>query len=220
MGREMIFNLVSAVLNLAVIVMTVIAMAEFTRPQGGSANMKVRSFKCFKYFTVLSNVLCALISAVTLFFAARALITGVSSVPYWATVLKFIGVTAVALTLTVVFVMLAPAAGLKLLLEGGSLFMHLLTPLIAILSFTVFECANVLDWYSVLFALIPVACYAVLYFVMVMIVKEEKGGWSDFYGFNKGGKWYVSAVVVIGMAAVLAILIRFGHNAVAAAIGY
>ena len=220
MGREMIFNLVSAVLNLAVIVMTAVAMAEFMRPEGGSANMKVVRTGCFKYFTVLSNLLCAFASAVMLYFNIRAFAAGQFVVPYWATVFKFTGVTAVMLTLTVVFILLAPGAGLKLLLEGGSLFMHLITPLAAALSFIVFEFPNKLDWYSILFALIPVALYAVLYFTMVVIVKKERGGWEDFYGFNKGGKWYVSAIVVIGMAALLAILVRFGHNAVTAAVGY
>ncbi len=220
MDREMVFNLVSAVMNLAVIVFTVIAMADFTRPQGGSANMKVKRFECLKYFTVQSNLIAALTALLMLYFNIESLVTGHAAVPYWMSVFKFTGATAVMLTFTVVMTLLTPAVGLKLLLEGGSLYMHLITPLVAALTFIVFECTNTLDWYSLLFAIIPVVYYAILYFVMVVIVKEDRGGWQDFYGFNKGGKWYFSCVIVIGMAVGLAILIRFGHNAMTSAVGY
>lgn len=220
MSRELIFDIVSAVINLTIIVLTVVALTDFMRPSGGSANMKVKRFACLKYFTVQSNLIAAVTAVFMLYFNIEGLVTGHVDVPYWMSVFKLTGATAVMLTFTVVMILLAPAVGLKLLMEGGSLYMHLITPLIAALTFIVFECTNTVDWYSLIFALIPVICYAILYFILVVIVKEEKGGWNDFYGFNKGGKWYVSCVVVIGMAAVLAILIRFGHNAVTAAIGY
>ena len=48
---------------------------------------------------------------------------------------------------------------------------------------------------------------------MVVIKGPEKDGWEDFYGFNKGGRWYLSVVMMAVMTLAIAFLIRSGHNA-------
>ena len=35
---------------------------------------------------------------------------------------------------------------------------------------------------------------------MVIIVGQENGGWADFYGFNMGGKWYISMAAMLAAA--------------------
>lgn len=207
-------DILSIIFNTAIVVLTAVAMWGFFGHRGGSANMKVESVRCFEYFTVDSNLLVSLTACITIFFKIRQL-AGFGAVPYWATLLKLVGVTAVSLTFVVVMVLLGPAAGYRLMFEGGSLFMHLITPIAAMLTFMFFDGGPALPWISLLFALIPTLIYAVVYFTMVIIVGKDKGGWEDFYGFNKNGMWYVSFPLIMAMTAAIAMLLRWAHNAFA-----
>ncbi|MBR6007021.1 MAG: hypothetical protein IK064_05275 [Clostridia bacterium] len=208
-------NIISLICNLAVFVLTFLSLAEFFL-RGGKANMQVKDTRCFEYFTVDSNVLAATAAAIMLVFNVIALISGVYEMPYWVMVLKFVGTCAVALTFFVVMLMLAPYAGYRYMLEGCSLYMHLINPVAAMLSFMFADFGGRLGPMSLVYALIPVVIYGAVYFIMVVGIGKEKGGWEDFYGFNKGGRWYVSAPLVLGMSFVIAFLIRLVHNLAAA----
>lgn len=208
-------DVLSLIFNIAIVVMTAVAMSGFFFRRGGSANMKVENARCFEYFTVDSNLLVTLTAAVMIFFKARALLGGPAEIPYWATLLKLVGTTAVFLTFLVVMLILAPIAGYGYMIEGGSLYMHLITPLAAAVTFIFFDGGPALDAVSIALSLIPTFVYGIVYFVMVVIVGEKNGGWEDFYGFNKGGRWYLSVVAMLGMTAVTALLLRLAHNAFA-----
>jgi len=51
-----------------------------------------------------------------------------------------------------------------------------------------------------------------LYVTMVIFIGEKNGGWYDFYGFNIGGFWYLSCMVIILATLGLAALLRIIHN--------
>lgn len=210
----MLFNILSLVSNFLIFVLTAYSVVSFYI-KGGDANMKVRKEKCFEYFTVDSNILAAVASAVMIVFNIMSFSKGGFTAPGWALVFKLVGSTAVGLTFIVVVTMLAPFAerGYFSLFEGTSFFMHFLTPVLAILSFVLFESGTKIGYINILFALIPTLIYAVVYFIMVLIVGEEKGGWNDFYGFNKGGKWYITAPVIIAMTALISFVVILLHNA-------
>ncbi len=173
-------------LNLLIAALTAAILIRFARK-------KVLQ-KALRYFTVLSNLLCA-VSAVLICLAPDAL---------WAWTLKFVGTAAVTVTMLTVLFFLGPAYGYKALLSGSDLIMHLVTPLLALASFLVFERRQE----SLLLAflgLLPVALYGVLYGYKILAAPPEKA-WEDFYGFNKGGRWGLS---VLAMAAAT-LLISFG----------
>lgn len=209
----MLFNILSLVSNALIFVLTAYSVISFY-VKGGDANMKVRNEKCFEYFTVDSNILAAITSAVMIVFNIMSFSKGGFAAPMWALVFKLVGATAVGLTFLVVVTMLAPFAekGYFSLFEGSSFFMHFLTPVLAMLSFVLFEGGMRIGFINILFALIPTIIYAVVYFIMVLIVGEEKGGWNDFYGFNKGGKWYITAPAIIGMTALISFGLIALHN--------
>lgn len=145
----------------------------------------------FRYFTVLSNVLCA---------AAALLMCFASSVS-WVWTLKYIGTVAVTVTMLTVFLFLGPNLGYKILLTGPDLYMHLVTPLMAIISFICFEKRG-MTFQMALLGVLPVLFYGVLYLYKVVYAPEHKR-WEDFYGFNKNGKWPVSfAAMLVGVFAV------------------
>ena len=63
-----------------------------------------------------------------------------------------------------------------------------------------------------LLALIPVGIYAVVYFVMVLLIPAELGGWDDFYGFATEMPPWISATVVLPLTFGITTLIRLWHN--------
>ncbi len=155
-----------------------------------------------RYYTVLSNLLCA--------FAALALALALAladgAVPRWIWLWKYIGTAAVTVTMLTVLVFLGPAYGYKALLSGRDLYLHLIGPLLAIVSFCFCERLYPLSLPLALTGLIPVILYGTLYLYKVVLCPETER-WEDFYGYNKTGKWPLSfAAMVIGGALVCAAL--------------
>ena len=48
----------------------------------------------------------------------------------------------------------------------------------------------------VLLGVVPVVLYGALYLNRVVFTDGEKA-WEDFYGFNKGGKWWISLTLML-----------------------
>ena len=92
-----------------------------------SGTLMRNGINSLKYFTVLSNLLEGAASAVWLVSTRRNGKAG-----FRAELLKYIAAVAVGLTCVTVLVFLGPLYGYPAMFAGGSLFMHLLTPVIAI----------------------------------------------------------------------------------------
>ena len=134
-----------------------------------------------RYFTVQSNLFCA-VAALCMCLAPEAA---------WAWWLKYVGTAAVSVTMLTVLLFLGPSMGsYKPLLSGGDLFMHLLTPVMAIVSFCVFE-RRELASPAALAGMLPVVAYGI-YYAYKLFAAPEGRRWEDFYGFNKGGHWRIS----------------------------
>ena len=171
-------------LNLMIFCVTAVIVIRLSRGEDGKWAPK-RLKTAFRFYTCQSNVLCAVSALVT----AAALIFG-GSIPEWVRILKYIGTASVTVTMLTVFLYLAPSVGkdwYEVLLKGRDLFLHLLTPLAALISFCVFEKRG-MSFAQSLWGLLPVACYGPLYLYKILYAPEEKR-WEDFYGFNKTGKW-------------------------------
>ena len=104
--------------------------------------------------------------------------------------------TAVALTFLVSLFILSPVKGFRLIFSGSRFFLHGVCPILAILTFTIFICDHFITVKEIIWALIPVFLYAVVYFVMVVVIGEERGGWNDFYGFATRVPLWVSIIVI------------------------
>lgn len=182
--------MIDRILNLSIFIVTLILMIRFFRKDGKWTAEKAGTI--FRYFTVLSNCFCALAAL------------GVAIVPgqpvLW--MMKYLGTVAVTVTMLTVFLFLAPAYGTLLgLLKGYDLFMHLLTPLAAILTLCVFERRPV-SVPAALSAVLPVIVYGFWYLYHITIAPEEKR-WEDFYRFNQNGKWPVAYVAMTAATSLL-----------------
>ena len=175
-------------INLLVFLAVFALTAGFSRKGGEWTPERLRKALCF--FTCQSNLLCAVSCLLTAVFS----ISG--NVPEWVWLLKYTGTAAVTVTMLTVFLFLAPSVGqdwVKKLLTGSAadLFMHLLVPVAALVSFCVFEKRG-MGFLQALAGMLPVLLYGILYIRKTQFSPESKR-WEDFYGFNRNGKMAVSA---------------------------
>ena len=203
-------TLAALILNCIVVVATAaIVVSYFFR----SRNPLVKSgFDSFQFFTTDSNVLAALSSLVMIPFEIQILRGKREKLPHAAVVLKYIGMTAVMLTFLTVMVLLMPTYGAVFTLLGTALYMHLAGPLIALVTFLFLETDSKIRFPETFLAVIPSAVYGAVYLTEVVIIGEQNGGWMDFYTFNRGGYWYITSVVIIGITYLIALVTRIIHN--------
>lgn len=187
-----------AFINALIFVLTMILTARFFHKDGTWRFSNGAS--AFHYFTVQSNVFCA-VSAFLMCF---------SSSSTWVWTLKFIGTVAVTITMLTVFLFLGPNLGYKKLLSGTELYMHLVTPLLAIISFFCFEKQG-MPIQTALSGVLPVLLYGALYLYKVIYAPERKR-WDDFYGFNKNGNWPVSFAAMLTGSLAVCMLFYFVQN--------
>ena len=140
-------------------------------------NMGIRTF-CM--FTVNSNILAALSSFAIVPYAIDGIRKKEYILPDWVVVFMMTGTVAVALTFLVSLFILSPVKGFVLIFTGSRFFLHGVCPILNILAFCVFITSHKISIKQSLFTLIPVAIYAIVYFVIVVVITEERGGWSDF----------------------------------------
>ena len=162
------------ILNLVIFGVTLYLVTRLFRKDGKPAPDRVRT--AFRFFTVQSNVLCALAALIT------AVCRLAGNLPRWAWMLKYIGTAAVSVTMVTVFVFLAPSIGkgwVDILLKGGDLFMHLLTPLMALVSFCFLEKQG-MTFAQALAGLLPVALYGPLYLYKILFAGKTLGRFLRF----------------------------------------
>lgn len=193
------------VVNLVIFAITGAILIFFARKDGRWTTGTLRV--AFRFFTCQSNALCA----------AGALLTAIAAmlgeVPRWIWTLKYIGTAAVTLTMVTVFVYLAPLVGkgwAERLLKGADLYMHLVTPLLAILSFCLLERRGMSFLWS-LWGLLPVALYGPHYLYRISRAPAGKN-WEDFYSFNKHGHWKRSFTLMFAASLLLCVIFWLIQN--------
>lgn len=204
-------NAVSLVMNAAVFLMVLCALIWFFLPDGtdGVGNMTHGGAAVFRYFTVDSNVLAALACLLMIPYNIKSIRRGEDAIPAWALTLKLIGTVAVMLTFAVVMLYFIPLVGFGAgLLSGANLPLHLLCPLLAMLSFCFLERGLFVTKTRLLLGIVPSVLYGTVYLINVIFLET----WEDFYFFNVGGFWYLTYLVFPALTYLLALAIRAIHN--------
>ena len=172
----------SILINAAVVCLAVAAIAAHSR--------KVPVKVVMRYYTVLSNLLCA--AACLAVVIARLC----GEVPPAVLILKYVGTAAVTVTFLTVMLFLGPFVyDYKLLLTGPDLWLHLICPVLAIASLLLWDKPEA-SFGVVLLGVLPVPLYGAMYLYRVLLAPAEKR-WDDFYGFNRTGKWPLSLVLML-----------------------
>ncbi len=174
----------SAIINAVIFAVTLaLTVLTFYRKGTWSAD---HARKAFRFFTVQSNVFCGAAALLMCLFPGQG----------WSWTLKYVATAAVSVTMLTVFLFLGPTqGGYAALLRGSDFFMHLTTPLLAIVSFCVYERRG-MGFGTALWGMLPVMLYGVWYCYKVVFAPEEKR-WNDFYGFNRDGKWPIAFTAML-----------------------
>ena len=197
-------NIISLMINIAIVVITVLAISKFFVGTG-DANMQISGWSSMRYFTNLSNCFAALASVLCIVFNIMNIRYDSNVFPKWVFLIKFMATVSVTVTfLTCVFFLgptnifafapygVSPWRAYIFIFFGNALYLHLVTPLLAIISVLFFESTDSFTKKEASFAVITVFLYALVYIYEVAIVGAENGGWRDFYGFTFGGKMYLA----------------------------
>ena len=205
-----IFNIFSLLFNLAIFILTAYAVISIVFGNEGG-NMSIGT-QAFRYFTVLSNIYVALTALIYFPYNIIAIYEGRDNTPQWVKTFKFTGTVAVAVTFVTVVLFLGFVYGFGPMFVGQNLFMHLITPLLAIIGFIFFDHAKPQPKGTLIWEILPVVFYSILYIVNVVVVPV----WPDFYNFTFGGKLWAAPISLIVMYTLtwgLGVGIRTAHNA-------
>lgn len=216
---------ISFFLNLLILIMTIFATwamltgFQFMTMPGKPAALSVSNIKAFKYFTVDSNVFAGIISLVMMIVHVLIAKGKLSTIPKPVQFLKLAATTGVTLTMLVTALFLAPFQfGFFALFTDSNLFLHLLIPLLCIITFVFFEPAEI-PAAKTFVGVIPMLIYAVFYTTNI-IVHLENGQTSqtyDWYGFLSNGVdtvWIV-APLILAVTWTLALLIQTANKKLA-----
>ena len=165
-------------------------------------------WESFRFFTTDANILTAAASAIVAFHDVRILRGKADALPRYAELLKFTGVVSLMLTFITVMTVLVPVYGIGYELGGTNFHVHLAAPMMSLFSFLFCEFRYRISLKESLLSLLPPAVYAVVYYVMVVAIGSDNGGWIDFYCFNQGGHWFSALLAVLLVTFIIGTLIR------------
>ena len=162
------------------------------------------SFKSFKYFTVDSNVFAGLISLVYVIYKLIPAEKKSKKLPTALYILKLAATTGVTLTMMVTVFFLAPRSTTTYFhyFMNSNLFMHLITPLLCIISFIFFEPTEKTNFPLSFTGIIPMVLYSFFYVPNVLLHLDNGKVLKDYdwYGFLFAGLntiWFVIPLLFI-----------------------
>lgn len=196
---------IAYILNLCLALLEVLAPIWMSSGLVGGV-LTTSGAEMFKFFTIDSNVLMGVIALFTA-LQLRQVIRGqredLSTACYVWNLAGTVGVT-LTMLVTVFFLepTMAPQFGLFALFAGSNFLLHLFNPLLAIVTFTVFEKTRKIPFRHTLTGIVPMVLYAVFYLANCM--RHAVNGMVDiaydWYGFLAGGVktvWIVIPVIFL-----------------------
>ncbi len=211
-------NKVSLILNILVVFFVVLGcIFMFTgfRFMEAETLLEATKIEMFKFFTVDSNILMGICSLIFVIYDIKLLKGESKNIPSWVYKFKLIGTAAVGLTFVTTLFFLAPQYGFYQMYNNTNLFFHLIVPVLAIVSFIIFESYE-FKYKDALLGVIPMLLYSVYYTTNVLLHLENgKPTWEyDFYGFLRGNVYnvFISIPVIILVTYTFSLIIVFLNN--------
>ena len=209
---DRVLNLLSLLANILTVVL--VTASTLVAMRGDDGTLRAGGFQLFVFFTEDSNVFAALTALIMAVFNILSLRKDGLEAPEWLHWLKFCSAVAVTVTLLTTALFLGPIYTYRYVFGGENLYLHLLCPVLAVISTLVFEPRRRIGpWLPVsLCGTLPVVVYGIVYFINVVVLGPEKGGWEDFYMFNMGGRWYITMAIMFAGTFLLSSGMRLLRN--------
>ncbi len=181
------------IINAVIVILTVTGVILMLTGKPEEGALQASGIENFKFYTVLTNVFCGVVSAV--YLVCLLLDRGTEKMVS----LKLGAVCGVAITFAVVAFMFGPLYGFPQFYKRGNLFFHLLLPLAAMTEFIAVRRKRIPFKYTVIAAL-PTFIYGCCYMLNILI-NGIGGKWpdtNDFYAFLNWG-WPVGIMIFAGI---------------------
>ena len=166
-----IIALVSGIIIFVCTLASVLTMTVNLHDQGDSA---------LHYFTALSNLFSAVGAAFMIPYAAEGIRKKRFVLPRRVVLFQYSGATCVAITLVTSCALILPTQGISQM-SGPYFWLHIITPALTVLLFQSVESGVEFRKRDMIISLIPYWVYMAVYFIMVIVIGKENGGWEDFY---------------------------------------
>ncbi len=163
------------------------------------------------YFTVWANLLSAVAAAFMIPYAVEGIRKKRFVLPRWVVLFQYAGAVCVAVTMVSSLALILPTQGIGAV-TGPNLWLHIVTPALTVVLFQCVETGVAFQRRDMLFALAPYWTYMTVYFVMVIVIGKERGGWSDFYMTAAFWPAWVSVLLMLGVGAAVAATLRAVQN--------
>ena len=157
-----------------------------------------KNFTSFRYFTIQSNLLAALVALIYIIYKCSPAGKNSEKLPTWLYLLKLAASAAVAFTMFITVFYLAPTSknGYFSLFMNSNLFMHFLTPMLCLISFIFFEGTEKTPFKTSFVGAIPAALYASFYTPNVLLHLDNGKpdyayDWYHFLAFGLNTIWIV-----------------------------
>ena len=206
-GISLILNCLTASITAFIIVLFIIVLLFFIDDP-----VLDNGWESFLFFTTDANLLTAIASVIVAICDIRILRGKANALPKYAELLKYVGVVSLMLTFATVMLFMVPVYGVSYELGGTNCHMHLVAPMMSLFSFVFCEKSSKITLKESLLGLLPTAVYATVYYVMVVAIGADNGGWIDFYTFNQGGRWFPVLVAIMLATFVICLLVRLPYN--------
>lgn len=151
------------------------------------------------YFTLLSNLLSAIGAAFMIPYAAEGILRKQFVLPRFVVLFQFAGAICVSITMVTTLLFILPIQGAEEAISGTNFWLHLIAPACTIILFQCVETGFALSRKEATLCLIPFWAYVLLYFIMVVIVGKDNGGWEDIYMTQAFVPVWVSLLVFLAI---------------------
>ena len=167
---------ITLVLDILIVVFTAIGTYLMFSNTDLGAGLMSAGIENFKYFTVLSNIFCGIVSFIALIRRKMPVVVRLTSS------------SAVGLTFLIVAAFLQPIYPDTNLYQGGNLWFHLIVPVVSMVQFILMEISSKIPFRYTLFSAFLSLIYGMGYLINILV--NGVGKWpdtNDWYGFLNWG---------------------------------
>lgn len=193
-GRQYMINLQkwrSIVSLIACAVTMILSFAGVNASMVRYMKLGLNAADFFKYMTSISNILTGAASSFIIPFAVEGIRKKRFTMPKWLNVFFYAGTICTTVTMLFTLFVILPFNA-EFAVAGSNFYFHFICPVTVLVSFLLIESNRRISWRDLATGMIPFLTYSIVYFVMVVIIGEENGGWEDLYLLNTIVPWYVS----------------------------
>lgn len=223
--KEKGFLITSLILNILTI-LAIMGSFIYSFFLTGEMALTAKGLNSLRFYTVISNLLLAVLAIPLVVNEFISLKKNELKISAYASGLKFLGVAGTTITILTVACFISPmevnnGGSYLTMFQGPNLIYHFISPLLALVSFCIFESNQKLKFRNTPYGLISILAYASFYILNIKFHYTTNGidGVYDWYGFlGKDGNrsiWFVAIIVILASYLVCVLLwalkLAFGH---------